>query len=88
MELSLRAGDLLRLKGNRKGFVLHCLKGTIWLTKGDEVDYLVYPGKGYELKAGETAVVEALGGAEVRLEAYARERGGSAPILVLNAAGL
>jgi quercetin dioxygenase-like cupin family protein len=67
--------------------VLQCLEGTIWLTKGDGADHLVHRGHRFVLAVGETAVVEALGSAEVRLESAARERGGSAPILVLNAAG-
>lgn len=88
MELSLVTGDLLRLKGSREGLVLKCLDGTIWITKGDGVDHLVHPGNRFVISVGETAVVEALGSAEIRLETAARERGGSAPILNLNAARL
>lgn len=88
MEFCLGTGDLLRLKGSREGFGLRCLEGTIWLTKGDGVDHLVHRGNKFVLSVGETAVVEALGSAEVRLEAVACARNGSGPILVLNAAGL
>ncbi|HBG04360.1 MAG: hypothetical protein A2075_04455 [Geobacteraceae bacterium GWC2_58_44] len=68
MECHLGQGDLLRLEGRPKGVVLHCLKGMIWLTKGDGVDHLIEGGRSFELSAGATAVVEALGSAEIRLE--------------------
>ena len=73
MECSLGKGDLLRLSGGSKGMVLRCLKGTIWLTNGDGMDYLVYQGCCFELEAGVAAVVEALGSAEIGLEAAACE---------------
>jgi len=73
MECSLGKGDLLRLAGGSKGVLLRCLKGTVWLTNGDGMDYLVYQGCSFELKAGVAAVVEALGSAEIGLEAAACE---------------
>lgn len=69
MECNLGQGDLLRLEGKPKGVVLHCLKGTVWLTRGDGMDYLISEGRSFEMKAGTTAVVEALGSAEIRLQA-------------------
>lgn len=68
MECKVGAGELLRSDGGPTGTVLHCLRGTVWLTKGDGVDYLLHRGGRHEIKAGETAVVEALGAAELRLE--------------------
>lgn len=67
MECNLGHGDLLRLDGGPKGVAICCLKGTIWLTKGDGVDYLISHGHNFQLAAGATAVVEALGSAEIRL---------------------
>jgi DUF2917 family protein len=68
MECNLGQGDLLRLEGGPKGLTICCLKGTIWLTKGDGADYLISQGRSFELCAGVAAVVEALGTAEVRLQ--------------------
>lgn len=69
MECNLGKGDLLRLDGKPKGVVLYCLKGTVWLTKGDGADYLIPAGEKFEIKPGATAVVEPLDGAEIRLVA-------------------
>ena len=67
MECNLGKGDLLRLDGKPKGVVLYCLKGTVWVTKGDGMDYLISAGRNFEMKPDTTAVVEALGSAEIRL---------------------
>ena len=83
MECNLGQGDLLRLEGRTEGIVLRSLKGTVWLTKGDGVDYLVHEGCSCRLRAGETAVVEAIGSAEIRLEAVASEAVKVGPILSL-----
>jgi len=80
MEFRVEAGDLLRLDGGSKGTVLHCVRGTVWLTKGDGVDYLLHQESRHEIKAGEASVVEALGTAEVRVEAVGCERGGRSAI--------
>jgi len=69
MECHLGVGELLRLEGGSEGVVLHCLKGTIWLTQGDGVDRLVQRGLSFRLAAGATAIVEALDLAELRLDA-------------------
>jgi hypothetical protein len=85
MECSLGKGDLLRLEGGPKGVVLNCLSGTVWLTKGDGLDYLVNQGRRFALGAGATALVEALGSAEFRLEAAACEAAGIRPIMAASA---
>ena len=69
MECNLGRGDLLRLDGKPKGVVLYCLAGTVWITNGDGMDYLVPAGRNFEMKPGASAVVEALGSAEIRLVA-------------------
>jgi hypothetical protein len=71
MECTLGMGDLLSLKGGSKGLMLHCLQGTIWLTQGDGVDYLIHQGHHFDLGPEATAVIEALGLAEFRLETAA-----------------
>ena len=85
MKCTLGTGDLLRLEGGPKGVLLHCLQGTVWLTNGDGADYLVRPGESFALAKAATAVVEALGVAEIRLRSAAREGAGSRPVLALEA---
>lgn len=79
MECGLERGELVRLSGGCRGTELACRTGTLWLTRGDGVDYLVHEGKSFLLAAGESAVVEALGPAEFRLREHA-ERAGGAPL--------
>lgn len=81
MECNLGQGDLLRLEGKPKGVVLHCLKGTVWLTQGDGTDHLISEGRSFEMKAGTAAVVEALGSAEIRLQAAASVGANLKPML-------
>ena len=85
MTCKLGTGDLLRLEGGSKGALLHCLRGTIWLTNGDGVDYLVRQGQSFPLEEAASAVVEALGSAEIRLDAAAREGAGARAPLPLEA---
>lgn len=68
MECSLGKGELMRLSGGERGLVLRCLRGTIWLTTGDGRDYLVRQGTTFELREGASALAEALGCGEMRLE--------------------
>ena len=72
----------MRLTGGRRGVTLRCLTGTIWLTIGDGADYLVQQGSSFELKKGVSALAEALGSAELRLEAASYEGTSIAPIAV------
>jgi len=81
MECNLGQGDLLRLEGKPKGVVLQCLTGTVWLTQGDGMDYLICAGRSFEMQAGTTAVVEALGSAEIRLKAPATAGANLNPML-------
>lgn len=77
MECGLERGELVRLSGGSRGTELACRTGTLWLTRGDGVDYLVHEGKSFLLAAGESAVVEALGPAEFRLTEQAKRAGGA-----------
>ncbi len=67
MECCLAQGELIRLEGGKDGLVLRCLSGTVWLTKGDGMDYLVPAGKRIMLAKGESALVEALQPADLLL---------------------
>ncbi|GFO67172.1 hypothetical protein GMLC_07510 [Geomonas limicola] len=77
MECGLERGELVRLSGGSCGTEIACRTGTLWLTRGDGVDYLVHQGSTFRLAAGEQAVVEALGRAEFRLR---ESVGGTTPI--------
>jgi len=62
MECSLSQGELVRLDGGANGLVLRCTLGTIWLTCGDGVDYLLGAGRSFELAPRQNAMIEALAG--------------------------
>ncbi len=67
MEINLPETELLSIDGKRRPFSLHCLVGTIWVTDGSGRDYLLNAGGTVTVAGSGTVVVEALGGAEVRL---------------------
>ena len=67
MECYLTKGEMIKLEGRKRGLLLHCMVGTVWLTSGDGADYLIRTGIRFELPAGQIAVVEALESAEFRL---------------------
>jgi len=64
MECCLSQGELVRLDGGSNGLVLRCTLGTVWLTCGDGVDYLLTAGRSFELAPRQSAMIEALAGAE------------------------
>jgi DUF2917 family protein len=67
MECCLAEGELLRLDGGPSGLRVRCSSGTLWLTKGDAADYVIYAGTHVDLAAGQVALVEAMKPAEIRL---------------------
>lgn len=67
MEFCLAEGELIRLEGGKAGLALRCTAGTVWLTRGDGIDYLIAAGRRMVLERGESALVEALEAAELRL---------------------
>ncbi len=67
MECCLAKGELIRLDGGKRGLLLNCIVGTLWITFGDGADHLVSAGKRFEIPAGQVAVVEALVSTELRL---------------------
>jgi Protein of unknown function (DUF2917) len=58
---------LLRLDGGPSGLRVRCSSGTVWLTRGDAADYVIYAGSHVDLAAGQAALVEAMKPAEIRL---------------------
>lgn len=88
MECTLERGDLLRLAGGSQGVALRCLRGTLWLTQGDGVDYLVQAGNSFSLAAGVTALVEGLESAEFRLADQTPSPAGAAALTLRACRGL
>jgi len=83
MECCLAEGELIRLDGGKEGLVLCCKSGTVWLTKGDGIDYLVQAGKSVTLAKGEYALVEALRPSEFRVARPAARGEMATPVLGL-----
>ncbi len=67
MECCLGQGELIRVDGGKEGVTLRCSSGTVWLTCGNGVDYLLHAGKSFAVAANQVAVVEALHAAECTL---------------------
>lgn len=67
MECCLAEGELVRLEGGKRGLVVRCTAGTLWLTKGDGCDYLIPAGRRITLAKREQALVEALEQSELCL---------------------
>jgi len=67
MDCCISKGELVRLDGGRGGLQLYCVSGTVWLTSGDGVDYLIGAGTRFDIPAGRNAVVEALENSDFRL---------------------
>lgn len=67
MECCLAQGELVKLDGGKESVTVRCTTGSVWLTKGDGVDYLIGAGSRMTLDAGESGLVEALLPAEIRI---------------------
>jgi len=67
MECSLVQGELIKIEGGKAGLTIRCISGMVWLTRGDGMDYMIAPGRRFELARGETALAEALQPCELRL---------------------
>ena len=74
MECCLGQGELIRVDGGKEGVTLRCTNGTVWLTNGNGVDYLLHAGKNFAVAANQVAVVEALQAAECSLVKPLSER--------------
>ena len=68
MEILLRSGEMLVLKGERCGRTLQCGDGKLWITqKGDNRDHLLKPGRRFESKLPGRIVVTALSDSRMTL---------------------
>jgi hypothetical protein len=72
MECCLGKGEVMRISGGETGIVLRSRRGTLWITTGEAADYLIHEGRCLEVAAGASALVEALGSAEMQIELPAR----------------
>jgi hypothetical protein len=75
MECCLGKGEVMRISGGETGIVLRSRRGTLWVTTGEATDYLIHESRFLELAAGASALVEALGSAEMQIEFPARSSG-------------
>jgi len=74
MECCIREGELLRLDSGA-GLTLRCTSGIVWVTRGDGVDYLLTPGRCFELPRGENALVEGLQASQLYMGETVKETG-------------
>lgn len=70
MRCSLRKGELFILETASEND-LRCLKGALWVTTGDGIDYLVTDSCPVQRLTGKRALIEALENAEIRLQSPA-----------------
>lgn len=66
MRCSLKKGELFTLEAVSES-ALRCLKGSLWVTVGDGIDYLVTDCRTVQKIAGKRALIEALEDSEIRL---------------------
>lgn len=67
MDCSLRKGELFVFETVTESS-LRCLKGALWVTVGDGIDYLLTDCRSIQKIAGKRALVEAMEDSEIRLE--------------------
>jgi hypothetical protein len=64
-EISLASHKLWSVEGDRRGDVISCLSGSLWITQqGDLKDYILEAGKNFWVTKPGTIVVQALGNAQ------------------------
>lgn len=67
-DVSLARNRLCRVPGGRRGPLVVCLKGVVWLTqRGDEQDYILAAGDWMAIRRRGTVLVQALRDARVRI---------------------
>jgi len=60
-EISLAKHKVWSIEGDRRGDVISCLNGTLWITQqGDLKDYILYEGKDFWVTRRGEVVVQAL----------------------------
>ncbi|NVO01012.1 MAG: hypothetical protein HXX17_17010 [Geobacteraceae bacterium] len=67
MKCSLKKGELFTLEATSEND-LRCLKGLLWVTTGDGIDYLVTDSCPVKRLTGKKALIEALEDSEIRLQ--------------------
>lgn len=67
MECCLAQGELVKLDSGKEAVTIRCTTGSVWMTKGDGIDYMVNAGSRITLTVGESALVEALVPSEIRI---------------------
>jgi hypothetical protein len=66
-EITLAQHKLWSLEGDRRGDVISCLKGTLWITQeGDLKDYILEAGRDFWVTKPGTVVVQALYNAQFK----------------------
>jgi hypothetical protein len=66
-DISLAKYQLWNLEGDRRGDVISCLNGTLWITQeGDLKDYVVEAGQNFWVTRSGTLVVQALENAQFK----------------------
>ncbi|MGE5123456.1 MAG: DUF2917 domain-containing protein [Acidobacteriaceae bacterium] len=61
METSLARHKIWSIEGDRRGYVIHCCNGTLWITQeGDLKDYLIEAGKDFWVTRRGEVVVQAM----------------------------
>lgn len=67
-DVSLARNRLCRVPGSRRGPLVVCLKGVVWLTqRGDEQDYILTAGDWMAVHRRGMVLVQALRDAQVRI---------------------
>jgi hypothetical protein len=60
-EVTLPRHSTWSIDGNRRGDVINCIKGTLWVTQeGDSKDYIVESGRSFWVTRAGTVIVQAL----------------------------
>lgn len=70
MKCSLKKGELFTLEATSEND-LHCLKGLLWVTTGDGIDYLITDRCPAKRLTGKKALIEALEDSDIRLHSQA-----------------
>jgi hypothetical protein len=66
-EINLSKYKLWKIEGDRRGDVIHCLSGKLWITQeGDMKDYILEPGGNFWVTKAGTVVLQALDNAQFK----------------------
>ena len=66
-DITLAKHKLWNIEGDRRGDVISCLNGTLWVTQaGDMKDYILEPGQDFWVTKAGNVVVQALQNAQFK----------------------